>query len=256
MITKPSILRVGALALIGSTFVLSVACSGGSGVSKDDYDKVQQQLQAKAEENDQLQKKLADAQKSPTAPAATTTAASSVVALLGAQKVPKPSPTAVPTGTPPTAAPRETPPATYYNDKVGAYFVYAETLATTTASQFDIASTVSCTASARFVRGQKIVFRLDVIDLGTDKRVTDKDETTVKVVMPNGAEVTGRFSQRGGGRTPGAPFSWSAGWDIPMDFPLGAINYKIVITKGTTVYEWRPQSLTTTQYSTLPTVIQ
>ena len=29
---------------------------------------------------------------------------------------------------------------------------------------------------------------------------------------------------------PDAPWMWAAGWDIPPDYPLGALDYSIVVT--------------------------
>lgn len=223
----------------------AAACSSG-GVSQSEYDKVQQELRDQQAQNEQL--KL-QAQSSPTAaasPAASATAdASGVTLLIGAvKKAAAPTPTPLPAGAvAPTAAPRETPPPSTY-EKAGEFYVYAETLVTTTTSKYEVASTISCTPSGAFARGQRIVFRYDIVDLSTGIRLNDKDGSKVKVVLPNGDESAGRFGQRGGGRVPGAPFMWSSNWDIPLDYPLGGIDYKIVITAadGRTM-TWSPPAL-------------
>ncbi|MBE0609937.1 MAG: hypothetical protein IH609_11180 [Dehalococcoidia bacterium] len=115
---------------------------------------------------------------------------------------------------------------------------------TTTTSKYEIAATIACTPSGAFARGQRIVFRYDIVDLSTGIRLNDKDGSKVKVVLPNGDEAAGRFGQRGGGRVPGAPFMFSSNWDIPLDFPLGGIDYKIVIeaADGRTM-TWKPPAL-------------
>src|SRR3972149_6592392 len=145
-------LRLAALGAFGVVLALGVACA--SGVPKADYDKVQQQLKDKSTESQQLQEKLTAAQKA--APAASPAGATAVKTLIGAvKKTPAPAPTPLPAGAePPPAPPRDTPPAAYYQ-KVGDYFVYAETLATTTASKYNIASDIACTPSGVFQRGQK-----------------------------------------------------------------------------------------------------
>lgn len=139
---------------------------------------------------------------------------------------PPPAPTAVPGA---TTAPKAVPPASIY-ENVGPYFVYVEVLATTSVSKAGFASTVSCTASGVFKRGQKIVFRFEVLDTATGKQLTDKDSNyKVTVKFPNGDEPVARFSQRGGGSVPGAPWMFSAAWDIPTDYPLGGVDYTINI---------------------------
>ncbi len=254
MFRRGIIYRLGALGVVGAGLLLSAAC-GGDGVSKSDYDKVNQQLTDTQAQNQQLQQQVADAKKSPTA--AATTAASGVIPLIGAvKKTPAPTATPLPAGQPtPTAAPRDTPPASTYT-KAGDFYVYAETLVTETTSKYNVAGTIACTPSGAFARGQRVVWRYDVVDLTTGIRLNDKDGSTVKVVLPNGDESVGRFSQRGGGRTPGAPFMFSSNWDIPLDFPLGGIDYKIVITtKDGRTFTWKPPALVSSTIDTRPRVI-
>ncbi|MBI2321486.1 MAG: hypothetical protein HYU88_05205 [Chloroflexi bacterium] len=107
---------------------------------------------------------------------------------------------------------------------------YVETLATAHVYKYGVASTVACTPSSVFKRGMRIVWRFEVFDTSTGKRLTDKDGATIKVQIPNGDEETARFSQRAGGRVPDAPFMWSAAWDIPPDYPLGSFDYAIAVT--------------------------
>ena len=246
---------IGIVAVLG---LVAVAC-GDSGVSKSDYDKVQQELKDQQAQNEQLKQQ---AVKSPTAassPAASGTAApSGVTVLIGAvKKAAAPTPTPLPAGAvAPTAAPRPTPPPSTY-EKAGDFYVYAETLVTETTSKYEIAGNISCTASGAFARGQKIVFRYDIVDLSTGIRLNDKDGSAVKVILPNGDESTGRFSQRGGGRVPDAPFMFSSSWDIPLDFPLGGIDYKIVITaKDGRTMTWKPPAIVSAATDTRPKVIQ
>jgi hypothetical protein len=250
--------RVSSLGLFAAVLVGGVAC-GGDNVSKSDYDKVQQQVQ---DLQTQLQQQAGGATKTTTASATASpsAAAGGVVVLIGAvKKDPAPTPTPLPAGQPtPTAKPRETPPASTYT-KAGEFYVYAETIATTTASKYGVASNIACTPSGAFARGQRIVFRYDVVDLSTGIRLNDKDGSVVKVVMPNGDESTGRFGQRGGGNVPGAPFMFSSNWDIPLDYPLGGVDYKIVITaKDGRTMTWKPPALISKELGedTRPNVVQ
>ncbi len=246
MFTRPQTLRLGALALTGLALAIGVACGGG--VSDADYKKVQQQLQDQVTANQKLQAQVASG--SPSAGGG----------LISAVKVtpPTPAPTPTPGGPTPTPAPpRATPGPAYY--QAVPFAVYVDTLATTTASKYNVASNIACTPSGVFARGQRIVFRFEVTDTATGKRITDKDGAQLKIVLPNGDESLASFSQRGGGKVPDAPFTWAATWDIPLDFTLGSVDYKIVITpKGGAAYTWKPPALASAALGldTRPKVVQ
>lgn len=263
-----------AVAAIGvAAFTLVTAC-GDDGPSDTQYQKVRQELQDQQNANQQLQAQLADAKKggggaatqataTGTAAGSPTAAAAGLITLLTAKTVtpapPAPTPTPLPAGV--TAVPRATPLASYY-ESVGPYFIYVETLVTTSASKYNVASTVACTPSGVFARGQRIVFRYDIVDMATGKRLTDKDGTAgtvVKVILPNGDESVGRWSQRGGGQVPDAPWMFSSNWDIPTDFPLGVIDFKInIVTKDGKSFTWTPPFLSSVplKEDTRPKVVQ
>ncbi len=247
---------------LGAALLATAACSGGE-VSQSDYDKVKQQLQDQQTQSQQLQQQLANAPKASSTPAAGASAsaaksADGITWLLGAKQMPKATaaPTLAPGAVAPTAKPKPTAPASIYEPVP--FVVYMETLATTHQSGMDIAASVACTPSGLFVRGQRIVFRYEVVDTSTGKRVTEKDGLKLKIVFPNGDEANGSFSQRGGGKSPDAPFMWSSNWDVPTDFPLGGIDYKLVITtKDGGSFTWAPPALVdkSLQEDTRPTVV-
>jgi hypothetical protein len=235
---------VAVSSVVGALGVVALACSGG-GVSQSEYDKVQQELRDQQAQNEQLKLQAGGVQNATTTPASGAGGLPGVTLLIGAvKKAAAPTPTPLPAGqAAPTAAPRETPPPSTY-EKAGDFYVYVETLVTETTSKYEVASTIACTPSGAFARGQRIVFRYDIVDLSTGIRLNDKDGSTAKVVLPNGDEAAGRFGQRGGGRVPGAPFMFSSNWDIPLDYPLGGIDYKIVITaKDGRTMTWKPPAL-------------
>jgi hypothetical protein len=264
MLNRTRLIAFGASLAFGAA--LFAACSSGD-VSQNDYDKVKQQLQDQQTQNQQLQQQLVNAPKaSATAAASGTSASGSATAasgdvawVLGAKKVPSlaPAPTLAPGVTPTPAPPKPTAPASIYEPVP--FAVYVETLATTHQSSFNIASTVACTPAGVFIRGQRIVWRYEVIDTSTGKRLTNLDGAKLKIVLPNGDEAAGSFSQRGGGQAPDAPFMWSSNWDIPLDYPLGAIAYKLVITtKDGKTFTWAPPALSSVplKEDTNPTVVQ
>ncbi|MBI2938796.1 MAG: hypothetical protein HYY04_00025 [Chloroflexi bacterium] len=230
--------------LLGSSLALA-ACS--TGISQTDFDAVKKQLASQEQKATALQqqlsakeKEVADLQqKAAAAPAGKP----GVVTLIGAEKIPPAPPAPTPTPLPPgfTPVPKPTPPPSLY-ESVGPFAFYVETLSTNHAKENWIA-TAACVPNTFFKRGMMIVWRFEVIDTSTGKRVTDRDQPTVKIKLPHGEDVTPRFSQRAGGSVPTAPYMWGAGWDIPLDYPLGALDYAVqVIVKDRTA-TWKPPAL-------------
>jgi hypothetical protein len=242
---KRTIRGLGAAIALGAAVLAAAACS--SGPSQSDFDKVNQQLKDEQTQNQQLQQQAANAPKAGASPAAAPSAAASAAAgdvkwLLGAKKVPPatPAPTLAPGAPTPTSAPKVTPSAAFYNTPQP-YSVYVEVLTASRQSSFDILATAGCTPASLFVRGQRIVWRYEIIDTSTGKRLTDLDGAKVKIVLPNSVEAAGAFSQRGGGKLADAPFMWGSNWDIPLDYPLGGIDYKVMITtKDGKSFTWSP----------------
>ncbi len=242
---QPRIL-IAVLVLLGLTIALLAACGGG--VTQSEYDAVKAQLSAEQQKESAYQTQLSAMQQqlnnqaSQSAQQAQQSAGqaqqpaqpSNGIMLIGAKLVPSPTPntgpTAVPTATPPgyTPPPKPQPPASLYDAVPFAFYV--ETLATTTTGASGWSSTVSCTPDSVFKRGMKLVWRFEIIDTSTGKRLTDKDNPTIKINVPGADALTPRFTQRGGGHVPDAPWMWSAGWEIPMTYPLGSIDYTITVT--------------------------
>jgi hypothetical protein len=134
-----------------------------------------------------------------------------------------------------------------YSEPYKGFFIYVETLATERVSNYGVAATVNCLNTNTFKRGQRIVYRFEALDPTTGKRVTDADAASVKVRLPHGEELTARWSQRGGGRVPDAPWMWNTTWDIPLDYPVGALDYQITVTlKDGRTSTWKPAALVDT----------
>jgi len=138
--------------------------------------------------------------------------------------------------TPPPPPPAKAPPrpvmatpASYY-EPIGPFFFYVETLTSTGPSKYGFTPTVPCTQSGVFKRGMRLVVRFEILDTLTGKRVTDKDGATIKLVLPHGEEIPGRWTIRGGGAAlPDSAWMWDTSWDIPLDYPLGSFDYRITI---------------------------
>src|SRR5262245_7439750 len=144
---------------------------------------------------------------------------------LGAQKIaPAPPKPAVP---PP---PSRTTPAFYY-EPVGPFFFYTETLASNGPNKYGVISTVPCVQSGVFKRGMKLVFRYEILDTSTGKRITDKDGATTKIRLQHGEELAARWTIRGSvNALPDSAWMWVVTWDIPPDYPVGSLDYTIMVT--------------------------
>lgn len=155
-----------------------------------------------------------------------TTAGTGATMLIGAEKLPPPPAPA------PAAAPAQklTTPASYY-EPVGPFFFYVETLTGNGPSKYGVAPTVACIQSGVFKRGMRLVVRFEVLDTSTGKRVTDKDGANIKMILPHGEEVIARWTIRGSAAAlPDSAWMWDTTWDIPSDYPVGTLDYKIMVT--------------------------
>jgi hypothetical protein len=132
---------------------------------------------------------------------------------------------------PPTPAPpKYTTPASYY-EPVGPFFFYVETLTSTGPSKYGFTPTQPCIQTGVFKRGMRMVVRFEVLDTATGKRVTDKDGATIKLLLPHGEEVPGRWTIRGSvAAMPDSAWMWDTSWDIPPDYPIGSLDYRILVT--------------------------
>jgi hypothetical protein len=218
---------------------LLVACS--SGVPKAELDAakqqaaaeqqkaaaLQQQLTAKSAGAADLQKKLADKDKE-LAEAKKGSLPEGVKPLIWTSVGPTPTRPVPPTPPPPGyVPPTPVPPDAATVNKVFPFTFYVET--NTGHQVSELVQNPSCVVTSQFRRGTHLVWRFEVFDTSTGKRVTSLDtDAKVKVVLPNGEEKTARFVRRGGT----GPWTWVAAWDVPKDYTLGALDYQIVVTKG------------------------
>jgi len=162
-----------------------------------------------------------DKAKSALAPPASDSAVSMV---LGVRKVAPPAPPAKGPPRPPMTTPA------FYYEPVGPFFFYVETLTANGPNKYGFAPTQPCIQSGVFKRGQKIVVRFEILDTATGKRVTDKDGATIRLVLPHGEEIHGRWAFRGSvNALPCSAWLWDTSWDIPPDYPVGSFDYRITI---------------------------
>jgi len=186
-----------------------------------------QEVSAKDKEITDIKQKLTDKEKEATDLQQKLGSLAGVTPLIFAKAAPTPTPRPTPTPLPPGVSPppAATPEAAWVNEVLPFAF-YVETLATSSVSKYGMASYPACVPNSQFKRGTKLVWRFEVIDTSTGKRVTDQDGSKTEILLPNGEKVTPRYSKRGGI----GPWMWGAGWDIPPDYPLGTLDYKIIVT--------------------------
>ncbi|MFB6169538.1 MAG: hypothetical protein ABEJ06_00170 [Haloarculaceae archaeon] len=86
-----------------------------------------------------------------------------------------------------------------------------------------------CSLQNQFLHGQKVIFRIDVIDPDTGEELDDKavDGVSVNIKNGDGQTVDAFYSPH----PPDNPTDkyWVAPWTIPGSFPAGPVNYEIVV---------------------------
>ncbi|MDO8615260.1 MAG: hypothetical protein Q7T33_05930 [Dehalococcoidia bacterium] len=201
-------IRLTALAATASVLVLVMACGGG-----EDKDTTATPAAATPTE--------AAAAGTPAA-TATPAAAAGLPILAAIPNAPTraPRPTLAP-GV--TAAPTPAPPP----DVVREVFFYVDTVtAGAGESKFNVDADRYCTQSSSFRRGMHIVWRVIASD-NTGKELHATDVATAVLKVPGAEDVTFKFGLHGGAT--GAWF-WTAAWDVPPDYPLGAVDFTVEFT--------------------------
>lgn len=126
----------------------------------------------------------------------------------------------------------------------GRIFCYVETLTSDRPSSTGYIAAQGCVPTGEFKRGERSVWRFIVMDLTTGKPVTPKEATRVVLRLPYGYDVEAEYKQRGEGRVPDAPWTWDVCWDVPMDYPLGVLDYSILVSmKDGRTSSWKPPAL-------------
>lgn len=84
-----------------------------------------------------------------------------------------------------------------------------------------------CAPTNLIARGERAVWHIGAINARTGKYVMPKDVKYAYLKLPGIKNIKITFVPHG--RDPNiGPWTWTARWDIPMDYPLGAVPYTIV----------------------------
>lgn len=123
-------------------------------------------------------------------------------------------------------------------------FCYVETLTADRPSIYGYMAPRGCIPSGVFHRGERMVWRFEILDVAGGKTVTSEEAASVLLRLPYVVEEKAIFKQRGDGLTPDAPWTWEVCWDIPLDYPVGSLDYSIVVSfKDGRRGEWKPPAL-------------
>ncbi|HZT08839.1 MAG TPA: hypothetical protein VFC51_17585 [Chloroflexota bacterium] len=138
---------------------------------------------------------------------------------------------AVPPGGPPPSTGEKPPLPDLYSQPVGPFTMYMDVIATGP-SAYGLFTAPGCVLDGVFKRGMKLVWRFEVYDMATGRRVTDRDGATVSISLPDGSQIPARFDQRAppGEAAPDSPWTWVAVWNIPPDYPLGPVEYAVNVS--------------------------
>lgn len=134
--------------------------------------------------------------------------------------------------------------ATPQPDQDSRLFCYVETLTADRPSIYGYMAPRGCMPSGAFHRGERMVWRFTILDVANGKDVTSDEAAGVTLVLPYGVEEQSIFKQRGDGRTQDAPWTWEVCWDVPLDYPVGSLDYSIVVKfKDGRRGEWKPPAI-------------
>lgn len=108
-------------------------------------------------------------------------------------------------------------------------FFYVETLtASPGESIYGVNAPTTCTQTNFFARGERAVWHISAVNARTGKIITNKDVKYAYLKIPGVKNIGVTFTPHG--RDPAtAPWTWTARWDIPLDYPLGVVPFKLVM---------------------------
>lgn len=128
---------------------------------------------------------------------------------------------------------QEAPATKPWPGKTKEVFLYVDTVtASPGESKYGVSYSKRCTQLNLFRRGEGVVFRMAAVETATGNVLEAEDVRYAYVKIPGHANVPLRYSPHG--RDPDAEWFWAVRWDIPPDYPLGVVDFRVVVrTKKT-----------------------
>lgn len=107
-------------------------------------------------------------------------------------------------------------------------FFYVETLtASPGESVFGKSAPQRCTQTNYFARGERAVWHIAAVNARTGQIVTNAEAKYMYLKVPGMENIPVTYTPHG--KDPAtAPWTWTARWDIPPDYPLGTVKYELV----------------------------
>lgn len=84
----------------------------------------------------------------------------------------------------------------------------------------------SCTQLSSFKRGERVVFRVWGVESETGDALTTENVKYAYVKIPGQDNIKLNFGPHGSGT--GRASFWTAGWSVPLDYPLGVVSFRVV----------------------------
>jgi len=107
-------------------------------------------------------------------------------------------------------------------------FLYVDTVQNSHPKNPAVTPTVGCSQTNFFRRGQGVVFRSWGVETKTGLALTPDNVRYFYATIPGVATpLKLNFGAHGAGSN--APWFWTVNWDIPNDYPLGIVNYKLFV---------------------------
>ncbi|MBI4494635.1 MAG: hypothetical protein HY690_17805 [Chloroflexi bacterium] len=136
---------------------------------------------------------------------------------------PRPTPTPLPAGAVPPPQPQ--PPAPR---KVPLYAHIDTVTAGFGESKYNVDANLACVKTGLFSRGMHVVWRMELVDTSSTQILQAGDVENAVLKLPHGEELKFRFGRHG--PTEDSPWYWTTAWDVPMDYPLGVLDYSVTVT--------------------------
>ena len=86
----------------------------------------------------------------------------------------------------------------------------------------------ACKQTNTFARGERAVWHIGAVNARTGAVIRPKDVKYAYIQIPGVSRNLGVVMIPHGKDPATATWTWTARWDIPSDYPLGAVAYKIV----------------------------
>jgi hypothetical protein len=108
-------------------------------------------------------------------------------------------------------------------------FLYVDTVQNSNPKNPAVKPTIGCTQTNFFRRGQGVVFRSWGVVTKTGETLTPDNTKFYYVKIPGLKPLKMSFGGHGSGPADTKPWFWTVNWDVPNDYPLGIVPFKVLV---------------------------